>query len=324
MTYALPLVSADGLRLAGGWARFSHARLVRRDGPSEIVRAEDVPAGLLERLTSPRPPVAGHATDRPRLMGILNVTPDSFSDGGWLTGADAVREAADRMGAADLLDVGGESTRPGATEVPVEEEAARVAPAFAALMDRTTSIDTRKAQVARAAIAAGAAMVNDVSGGTFDPDMLPVVAESDAALCLMHGPFDPATMQEAPSYANVVLDVYDFLEDRIATAIAAGIQRSRLVADPGIGFGKTEAHNLALLRALPIFHGLGVPLLLGVSRKGFIGRIGAAPQVNARMPGTLALTLHAVSQGVQWHRVHDVAEIAQGLALWNAVHRAEE
>ena len=154
--------------------------------------------------------------------------------------------------------------------------------------------------------------------------MAATVAETGAHLILMHGPFDPATMQDAPDYADVVLDVYDWLEARIAHVVAAGIPRARIVADPGIGFGKTHDHNLALLRALPLFHGLGVPLMLGVSRKGLIGRMGREPQADRRMPGTLALTLHAVAQGVQWHRVHDAAEIAQGLACWRAVQGQTE
>ena len=321
--HALPLPGPEGLPLAGGPVRFARARLLRRDGPPEVVDAEALPADLLDRLTRPRAPVAGIACDRPRLMGVLNVTPDSFSDGGRFLDPEAARARADAMGDADLIDVGAESTRPGARAVDPEEEWGRLAPVLAALEGRAVGVDTRKSEVARRAVAAGAAMVNDVSGGTHDPAMLATVAGTGAALCLMHGPFDPATMQDAPAYGDIALDVYDFLAARIAAAEAAGVPRARLMADPGIGFGKTEAHNLALLAALPLFHGLGVPLLLGVSRKGFVGRIGRAPDPAARMPGTLALTLAAVSQGVQWHRVHDVAEVAQGLRLWEAVRRAE-
>ena len=321
--YALPLPGPEGLPLAGGPVRFARARLLRRDGPSEMVDAEALPDDLLRRLTAPRPPVAGLPSDRTRLMGVLNVTPDSFSDGGRFQGADAARAQADAMAEACLIDLGAESTRPGARTVPAEEEIARLRPVLGALEGRAVSVDTRKAAVARAALDAGAAMINDVSGGTYDGDMLSTVAASGAGLCLMHGPFDPATMQDAPNYTNVAMDVFDFLSERLGAARAAGVAGDRLMADPGIGFGKTEAHNLALLAALPLFHGLGVPLLLGVSRKGFVGRIGRAPAPIARMPGTLALTLRAVAQGVQWHRVHDVAEIAQGLRLWEAVRQAE-
>lgn len=316
--YAQPIPAADGLPLAGGWVRFTHARVLRRDGPSEIVEAERLPPDLLERLTAARPPLGRLSTDRPRLMGVLNVTPDSFSDGGQFDDVDAAVAHVRAMAPADLIDVGAESTRPGARTLTSDEEAGRLMPVLDALRDVRVSVDTRKSAIAQTAINAGAAMINDVSGGTFDPDMFATVASSDAALCLMHGPFDPATMQEAPNYMNVVLDVYDFVKERLNAARAASIPSNRLMIDPGIGFGKTQAHNLALIRALPLFHGLGVPILLGVSRKKFIGTIGDAPQADQRMPGTLALTLHAVAQGVQWHRVHDVAQIAQGLALWQA------
>ena len=319
MTYALPIPGPDGLRLGGGWARFARARLLRRDGPADTVDADALPPALLDRLTAPRAPWAGLACDRPRIMGILNVTPDSFSDGGRDGDAQAAADRARAM-PADLIDVGGESTRPGADPVAAE---ARVLPVLRALADRPTSIDTRKASVARAAMGAGAVVVNDVSGLSFDPDMAATVAEAGAGLVLMHGPFDPATMQSAPRYGDVVLDVYDWLADRIAQAEAAGLPRARIVADPGIGFGKTYAHNLALLRALPLFHGLGVALMLGVSRKGVIGHVSGERDAMRRMPGTLALTLAAVAGGVQWHRVHDAAQIAQGLALWQAVRGQE-
>ncbi|UWQ21090.1 dihydropteroate synthase [Jannaschia sp. W003] len=323
MTHALPIPGPEGLPLAGGPVRFAKARLLRRGRPPETVSAESLPDALLARLTAPRPPFAGLPHDRTRIMGILNVTPDSFSDGGRHFAPEAAARAAAAMEAADLVDVGAESTRPGAAPVEADEEWRRLAPVLEMLGGRRVSVDTRRAETARRAIGAGAAVVNDVSGGTFDPHMLRTVADSDAALCLMHGPFDPAVMQDAPRYDDVVLDVYDFLEARLGAARAAGIPDGRLMADPGIGFGKTEPHNLALLRALPLFHGLGVPILLGVSRKGFIGRVGAAPQSDRRMPGTLALTLDAVRKGVQWHRIHDVPEIAQGLALWRAVQEED-
>jgi dihydropteroate synthase len=280
-----------------------------------------VPIDVIARLTALRAPVMGVTMDRPRLMGILNLTPDSFSDGGRIEGARAARRAADAMAEADILDLGGESTRPGAAEVPAEEEAARVLPAVAALAGRPISIDTRKAAVARAAIERGAGMVNDVSGLRFDPAMAPLVARTGAALCLMHSRGTPADMGGLADYADPLLDVYDALEGAIARAEAAGIPRRRIVADPGIGFAKTAEQNVTLLRGVGLFHGLGVPLLLGVSRKGFVGRLGgaSAARPDGRGPGTLALTLAAVSQGVQIHRVHDVPAAAQGLRLWRAV-----
>jgi dihydropteroate synthase len=320
--YLRPVPSRDGPRLAGGWLRFDRVELLARDAPRETIPVADLPEGDLAPLLAPRAPVAGIAMDRPSIMGILNVTPDSFSDGGRHLDPVAALARADSMAEADLLDIGGESTRPGATGVPAAEEAARILPVIAALAHRSLSVDTRKAAVARAALDAGAVLVNDVSGLTFDADMAATIADAGAALCLMHSTGTPATMQDDPRYDDVLLDVFDALADRIATAVAAGIPRDRILADPGIGFGKTQAHNLALLRDIGLFHGLGVPLLLGASRKGFIGRVGHAPVAADRLPGTLAVTLAAVAQGVQMHRVHDVAEVAQGLRLWRAVTEA--
>ncbi|WP_308916714.1 dihydropteroate synthase [Jannaschia sp. LMIT008] len=322
--YPQPISAADGLPLAGGWARFRDVRLRDRDGRDEVVAADILPGEVLDRLTRPRGPILGLSHDRPRLMGILNVTPDSFSDGGQFAEDRAMRSGLDMMGRADIVDIGGESTRPGATPVEPGEEVARILPAIHAAAGRRISVDTRKADVARAALRAGAGAVNDVSGLTFDPAMIDVVADAGAPVFVMHGPFDPATMQDAPRYDDVVPDVFDFLAHRIAAAQEGGIPRDRIVADPGIGFGKTLEHNLALLRALPLFHALGVPLMLGVSRKGMIGTLGGAPLAGDRMPGTLALTLAAVAGGVQWHRVHDVTQIAQGLDLWRAVHGQTE
>lgn len=225
---------------------------------------------------------------------------------------------------ADVLDIGGESTRPGAAEVAVTEEVARTAPVIAALREggiaTPISVDTRKAAVARAALAAGAGIVNDVAAMGFDPEMAPVVAGAGAPVILMHSIKTPATMQDDPRYEDVLLDVYDFLKARIAAAEVAGIARGRIMVDPGIGFGKTAAHNLALLRRLSLFHDLGVPLLLGVSRKRFIGTIGGEDRAERRMPGSVAVALAGVAQGAQVLRVHDVAETRQALRLWLAVN----
>jgi dihydropteroate synthase len=292
---------------------------LERGRPPETVPVSALPDADLERLTAPRPPLAGLSLDVPRIMGILNVTPDSFSDGGRFLDPAAALARADAMAAADVLDVGGESTRPGAAEIPWQEERDRVLPVVSALRGRRVSIDTRKAAVARAALGAGAAIVNDVSGARFDPEMLGTVAESGAPVVLMHSVGTPETMQRDPRYDDVLHDVLDALEARVDEAVAAGVPRGRIVIDPGIGFGKTRDHTLALLRRIGAFHDLGLPILLGVSRKRFIGDMGSAPQAEDRAPGTLAVTLAAVAQGVQLHRVHDVAEVAQGLALWRAV-----
>ena len=318
-----PRPDADGPRLAGGWLRFDRVTILERGAPPRDVAPGDLPPEALDRLIAPRAPLAGLTMDAPRIMGIVNVTPDSFSDGGRYLRPDAARARAEAMEAADILDIGGESTRPGATEVPADEEIARIAPVVVALRGRRISIDTRKAAVARAALEAGAAIVNDVSALTFDAGMASTLAGSDAPLILMHAQGAPETMQDDLRYGDVVHDVYEALAARVAAAEAAGIARDRLVVDPGIGFGKTLAHNLALLRRIGAFHGLGLPILLGASRKRFVGTIGGAEAADARMPGTLAVTLAAVAQGVQIHRVHDVAEIAQGLALWRAVTEEE-
>ncbi|SOC04893.1 dihydropteroate synthase [Rhodobacter maris] len=333
MLYYRPIAQTDVARpagafsLAGGWCWFDTVEVLSRAGSQGRMPAADLPAEVLARLTAPRSALAGVSFDRPSIMGILNVTPDSFSDGGKFDAPEAARARAQTLLAAgaDMLDIGGESTRPGAAEVPVEEEISRTAPVIAALVAQAfpapISIDTRKAPVAAAAVLAGAGLVNDVSAMLFDPAMAATVARTDAALCLMHAQGRPETMQAAPAYDDVLLDVYDHLAERLAAAEATGIARARVLLDPGIGFGKTLDHNLALLRGLSLFHGLGCPLLLGVSRKRFIGTIGGAPEAEARAPGTLAVTLAAIAQGVQMHRVHDVAEIAQGIRLYGSITR---
>lgn len=315
--YFRPIPSETGRwQLAGGWVRFSQCELLRRgEAPRVVDRAPDA---VLAALTAPRAPLLGLSLDRPRIMGIVNATPDSFSDGGAYDGAEQARLLAAQ--GAEILDIGGESTRPGAREVPVAEEIARLAPAIAAGCGLAAiSVDTRKAEVARAAIAAGAGLVNDVSGFDFDPAMAGTVAAAGVPVCLMHAQGIPETMQDNPSYGDVLLDVYDALAERIARAEAAGIPRDRIVIDPGIGFGKTQEHNLAILRRISVYHGLGCAVLLGVSRKRFIGGIGGAERPADRVPGTLAVTLYGIAQGIQIHRVHDVAETRQGLALWRAV-----
>lgn len=304
--------------LAGGWLRFSRVELLSRTAPPEIVPASSAPTEAMERLTAPRPSICDIGMSRPSIMGIVNATPDSFSDGG---SYDPLAQAR-RLQAegADILDIGGESTRPGAAEVSVAEEAERVVSVITKMAEALPiSVDTRKAAVARQAVAAGASMVNDVSGFDFDGDLPGSVAERDVPVCLMHAQGLPETMQEDPRYEHVLLDVYDALQARIRRAVGAGIRRERILIDPGIGFGKTLAHNLSILNRSSLFHSLGCPILLGVSRKRFIGEITAVPDPQARQAGTLAVTLAAVAQGVQMHRVHEVANAVQGLALWRAV-----
>lgn len=331
MEYYRPIAMTDparpsgALTLAGGWCWFDQVEVLSRAAPGRIISASDVPAPVLHRLTAPRAPFAGLTMDRPRLMGILNVTPDSFSDGGRFLGAEAaVAQASAMAEGAEIIDIGGESTRPGAVEVPVAEEIARTMPVIRALREggltAPISIDTRKAPVAEAALQAGATIVNDVSAFDFDPTLGPLVAQSGAPVVLMHAQGVPATMQDNPLYADVLLDVYDALAVRLARAEALGIDPARIVLDPGIGFGKTQAHNLALLRGLSLFHGLGCPILLGTSRKRFIGSIGGAEVPERRAPGSIATALGGFAQGVQITRVHDVAETRQALRLWQALN----
>ncbi|MES2914777.1 MAG: dihydropteroate synthase [Pseudomonadota bacterium] len=331
MEYFRPIAMTDPARpagavaLAGGWCWFDRVEVLSRAAPSRLIAASEVPAPVLHRMTAPRPAFAGLGLDQPRLMGILNVTPDSFSDGGRFLGPDAaIAQARAMAGAAEIIDIGGESTRPGAVEVPVEEEIARTAPVIRALraggLTAPISIDTRKAPVAEAALSAGATLVNDVSAFDFDPELGPLVARVGAPVVLMHAQGVPATMQDDPRYGDVLLDVYDALAARLARAEALGIARDRIVLDPGIGFGKTQGHNLALLRGLSLLHGLGCPILLGTSRKRFIGAIGRASAPEARAPGSIATALSGVAQGAQILRVHDVAQTRQALRLWQSLN----
>ncbi|MCE3001614.1 MAG: dihydropteroate synthase [Xanthomonadaceae bacterium] len=263
------------------------------------------------------------ALDRPRIMGVVNVTPDSFSDGGALDSVEAAVDHALRLVAegADLLDVGGESTRPGAAAVDEAEELRRVLPVVEALAGRAgvpVSIDTSKPAVMRAALAAGAAMVNDVLALRAD-GALEAVAEAGAAAVLMHMQGEPRSMQQAPHYDDVVGEVHRFLADRMLACQFAGIDRSRLVVDPGFGFGKTLEHNLALLRGLERFATLGVPVLAGLSRKSSIGAITGREAPRERVHGSVAAALVAVQRGAAIVRVHDVAATRDALAVWQAV-----
>ena len=315
---------AGALQLAGGPLWFDRVEVLARNAAPIVIPADQVPPEVLTRLTAPRAPVAGLRMDRVQIMGILNVTPDSFTDGGRFDAPVAALAHARQMQdqGADLIDVGGESTRPGASVVPPDQEITRTAPVIAALrgagLDVPLSIDTRKAAVAQAAVQAGADLVNDVSGFTFDAGLARFCAGAGLPVCVMHAQGDPQTMQDDPRYDDVVLDVYDFLEARITALEDAGIPRDRIIVDPGIGFGKTQAHNLALLARIGVFHGLGCPILLGASRKKFIATLGQAAQIDTRVHGSVAVALAAVAQGVQILRVHDVFATRSALTLWQA------
>lgn len=333
-------------------AVFTHVEVIDREAPREgrrgrwLVRARGAEglerhdwgidaAGVTrlkamhDAIIAPRVPFAGLPMNGTTIMGIVNVTPDSFSDGG---SHDSTRAAIDHAlmlaeEGADILDIGGESTRPGSDAVALQEELRRVIPVIEGLRGRTTkkiSVDTRKAEVMRQAAAAGADILNDVSALTHDPLALQTAAETGLPIMLMHAQGDPKTMNDDPQYDDVVLDVFDFLEERIAVCVAAGIPRAKIVADPGIGFGKHLHHNVAVLSAMSLYHGLDVPVLLGASRKKLIGQICNVENPKERVPGSLAAVLSSAAQGVQIVRVHDVAATKQAVSVWNAALAGSE
>ncbi|MDR3516259.1 MAG: dihydropteroate synthase [Azospirillaceae bacterium] len=292
----------------------------RERGPAIAERVQ----AIMSRLTMPRPDFAGIDFDRPRIMGIVNCTPDSFSDGGCYRDPDRAIAHGEALWAqgAEILDIGGESTRPGAAEVPVAEEIARILPVVRHFAGKVrVSIDTRHAAVMRAALDAGADIINDVTGLSGDPDSGAVVAAAGAPVVLMHMRGEPQTMQRAPRYDDAALDVYDELADRVDAAVAAGIAPAALVVDPGIGFGKTAQHNIEILTQLTLFHGLGVAVLVGLSRKRFIGLLSRDEPADQRLAGSLAGGIAAWDQGAQILRVHDVAATAQARAIWLAINR---
>ncbi len=326
-----------GLPMAGGWLDFTALEVIERNGARNdrfiaglgefferdwgrrTLNASD----LFEALREPRARLTGLALDRPRLMGIVNVTPDSFSDGG--KHFDAARAVAhgEQLAAAgaDFLDVGGELTRPGAAPVDEAEEIHRIVPVIAGLRAKTDariSIDTRKSAVMREAVSAGADIINDVAALMHDPLSLETAADLGVPIILMHAQGDPRTMQDNPTYDDVLLDVFDFLEARVEACRRAGIPREHLIVDPGIGFGKTVAHNLALMAGLSLLHGLGLPILVGASRKRFIGTLTGVEAAGERVHGSVGAALAAVAQGAQILRVHDVAATKAALAVFQA------
>ena len=318
--------------LAGGPLAFTNARLggdvlsasqLRRAAGDALAECAGALADALERLSMPRTDFAGLALSgagaRPRIMGVCNVTPDSFSDGGDHTDPDAAIAFARALVAAgaDIVDIGGESTRPGAAPVSVDAECARVLPVVSALADEgvLVSIDTRKTAVMQAAVQAGARIVNDV-GALADVGAVEAIARSDASVVLMHMRGTPETMQDHPSYGDVVGDVYAMLAGRLALCRAAGIPVGRIAVDPGFGFGKTVAHNEVLLRDLTVFHGLGCVLAVGLSRKSFIGVWTGETDPKARVTSSVAAALAAVARGAQIVRVHDVDETRRALDVW--------
>ncbi|TVV75499.1 dihydropteroate synthase [Sphingomonas solaris] len=334
------------LRLAGGLLWFSAVEVIAVAGgrrvATDLLAVEALPALIgalsppqreaaertIARIVAARPPLRlGERTvrlDQPQVMAILNMTPDSFSDGGRFEtdpeGAAASAVAMAAAGAA-IIDVGGESTRPRAETVWEGDEIARTLPVIERLARSGTavSIDTRKAAVMEAALGAGAHLVNDVSALLYDPRSAGVVAHAGCPVVLMHHQGTPETMQDAPRYADALIEVYDWLEARIEAAVAAGISHDRILIDPGIGFGKKVAHSLMLVNGLSLLHGLGCPIVLGASRKRVIGALSNEAPVEQRLGGSIALALAGVAQGVQLLRVHDVVETVQAVRGWRGL-----
>ncbi|MFO0994258.1 MAG: dihydropteroate synthase [Hyphomicrobiales bacterium] len=308
---------------------FSAAECITRNGDRidrEVVAYRDLARdSLLVAIEAPRALAARFAS--PALMGIVNVTPDSFSDGGlYATPGDAIAQGLRlaEEGAA-ILDIGGESTRPGSDGVTEDEELARVIPVIEALAKagHMVSIDTRKAAVMRQAARAGVQIINDVSALDYDPQALAAAAELGLPAILMHAQGDPKTMQRNPVYVDAALDVYDWLEARIVACEKAGISRELLVVDPGIGFGKTLTHNLEILRRTTLFHGLGVSLMIGLSRKSFMSKLTGEKTASRRVMGSLGGAVHAALNGAHFIRVHDVEATRQALAVAGAICDAD-
>ena len=306
----------------------SEAEEIKLGETTKLISINDVPDWWKKRWVEKRSDILGMEFGFPKLMGILNVTPDSFSDGGQHFKLEAALNQAKFMeeNGVDIIDIGGESTRPGALTVPISEEIKRIEPVINGISARSKipiSVDTRKSDVASAACKAGASMVNDVSGFTFDPNLLAYCSKNKLPVCVMHMKGTPENMQNNPKYENILIEVFDFLENRIGTLVQAGISRDQIIADVGIGFGKNIGHNLALIKNISLFHGLGVPLLLGVSRKSIISNVAKVEKPSDRVHGSISLAISALVQGVQVYRVHDVAETKQAFDLWVAVNFGE-
>jgi len=334
-------VEGEAVRLAGGMAYASHFALIeRRDGKvvsrrrlsvPELAELPDAAQAQREALRTVHAPLqCGARTvrlDQPQVVGILNVTPDSFSDGGQFLDdpevAHAHAAAMVEAGAA-IIDVGGESTRPGAAAVWEGDELKRVVPAIERLaaMGAAISSDTRRQAVMEAALVAGAHIINDVSALRHDPRSLEFAARSGAPVILMHAPGEAEDLHAGGTYRDVVLDVFDWLQARRDAAIKAGIAREKIVLDPGIGFGKSLAENLALMNALPLFHALGQPLMVGASRKRMVGALSNEAPAHQRLGGSLTLAIKAMDAGVQLLRVHDVAETVQAVHIWRGLRDA--
>ncbi|MBL4601797.1 MAG: dihydropteroate synthase [Emcibacteraceae bacterium] len=352
--YVQPLGLLKGLtvscenfkKIASGSIYFSTLKVIIRsvdDIKEEIISVADLPSyleassydvrndiiRLLHNIESKRP-VLKLANglelnwNKPIIQGVLNVTPDSFSDGGQYHDIEKSISHAREMvlAGAEIIDIGGESTKPGAKPVSIDEEKHRVIPVIKELNDLKIplSIDSRNSEVMEKAISDGVHIINDVSALSHDPESIKIVKKCGVPVILMHAQGTPDIMQDSPKYNDVLLDIYDYLEAQINFCLEAGIAKNKIIIDPGIGFGKTLSHNLNILANLAIFHGLGVPLLIGVSRKSFIGEITGEGAAENRFPGSIAAALTCLDQGAQIIRVHDVAQTKQALSVWYAIH----
>jgi dihydropteroate synthase len=321
---ARALIAVGKAGALGGMAHigFTHIEVIERGAGRMIETFADLSDLVeIENITKPRPAFGGVSMSATQVMGIVNVTPDSFSDGGRLSNAQAAIDHGLKLASegAVILDVGGESTRPGSDTVSVEDETARIESVIASLSkNQIVSADTRKAAVMTAALKAGARMINDVSALGYDDASASVVAEAKAPVILMHAQGEPKTMQLNPRYDDVLLDVYDGLAASVAKAEAAGIARENICVDPGIGFGKSFKQNLDLMAGLSLFHGLGVPVLVGLSRKGFIGAVTGEKTAADRINGSVGGALQAAQQGAHILRVHDVKATVHSLKMFTA------
>ena len=311
--------------LGGTQVGFDSFKIVERGRSTVTIPAMEAPQDILETFIRPRSSIFDLDFNKVNVMGILNVTPDSFYDGKEnFKETDFLKKGFDLIkGGLDILDVGGESTRPGAKELPIQMEKDRVSHVIRAIKKikpkTIISIDTRKSEVAKAGIKAGASFINDVSGTTFDKEILSVASKFGAGICIMHSKGLPENMQSQPHYENILLDVYDFLKEKLNQAKKAGISEEKIIVDPGIGFGKSLYHNKTLIKNLSLFHGLGCPVMVGLSRKSFIGEIVGELDPSKRLGGSLAALLTAVSRGAHLVRVHDVIETKQAIEVWNSL-----
>ena len=305
---------------------FDHLQVFQRDAASYVTAARSVPTEIIKKICKARKNPLLFRFSSPIIMGVLNLTPDSFSDGGKHSRTETAVHSATSMvkSGARIIDIGAESTRPGSDPVDPKTELRRLKPILKEIRNLNLkciwSVDTRKSLVMERAIKFGVTFINDISALSYDKDSVKLLAKHNALICLMHGGENPKTMQHEAHYDNVLLDVYDFLDERVKYAEKLGIKKSNIIVDPGIGFKKTMAQNLILIKNASLFHSLGCPVLFGVSRKGFLGHLTNVKEPDKRVVGSVAAALDLIGQGVHVVRVHDVEETKQAVAIWKAIN----